>query len=718
MSFLASLESIGNSIWQFLSKMLYAITAHTQPNSMLITALIIIVFTGMIGGIVAKKLKQPLILGYILAGVFVGIVYKASFGEAANLSLDSLANIGVALLLFSMGLEFSKSDIRPIFKIAVWGSLTQVVLTLFTGAALAYFLSKYTDVLDSVPAMFMFGTAFVSTSTAVILKTLNSKGRMGTLSSKVMIGMSIVQDLTVIPLMLIVGKLGNIGAGGDSIMNTIKPLLLGAVFMLLMMTVGAKWIPKLLQAVAKLNSKELFMLAITGIALGAGFLSDAMQVSFSFGAFLVGIVLSDSEYGKKALSELGPVRDLFAMLFFVSIGMMLDCNYLLENFGLVVLLLFLTSFSRSFMLAVVTWCSGYRNIIPFAMLFGMIPTSEIAFVVIQSAKNDGIFSGDAYSLVLCITVCSMIVGPALDYLTTPAYALARKYLYRNGPISNDVTMPPPQLSNHILIAGGGVMARFIAKLLSALHYPYVIVESDYNAFQMARKENLTVLYGDPQSEVILNSAGIEHARLMLAAADGFTENLAAIRTARHLNQNISIVTAADLQDEMDMLQEYQITEIVQPEFEGRLEMMRQVLISLKMSALEVQNYLDEVRHHRYRELLLEQQGDYSTLQRIKSFLGLIELYWIQLPENSPLVGATIAQSGIRTRTGSSVAGILRGENFLTNPGPADVLKSGDILAMIGNREQRCAFERIAGHESADSPEGAKHIGHEADDENA
>lgn len=262
------------------------------------------------------------------------------------------------------------------------------------------------------------------------------------------------------------------------------------------------------------------------------------------------------------------------------------------------------------------------------------------------------------------------------------------------------------------------MARFIAKLLSALHYPYVIVESDYNAFQMARKENLTVLYGDPQSEVILNSAGIEHARLMLAAADGFTENLAAIRTARHLNQNISIVTAADLQDEMDMLQEYQITEIVQPEFEGRLEMMRQVLISLKMSALEVQNYLDEVRHHRYRELLLEQQGDYSTLQRIKSFLGLIELYWIQLPENSPLVGATIAQSGIRTRTGSSVAGILRGENFLTNPGPADVLKSGDILAMIGNREQRCAFERIAGHESADSPEGAKHIGHEAGDENA
>ena len=177
-----------------------------------------------------------------------------------------------------------------------------MLLTLCVGAGLAFALSKFTNgMLEGIPAMLLFGTAFVSTSTAVILKTLNSKGRMGTLSSKIMIGMSIVQDLTVIPLMLIVGKLGSIGSSDGSVMSTIKPLLLGAVFMALMMTVGARWIPRLLQVVAKLNSKELFMLAITGIALGAGFLSEAMQVSFSFGAFLVGIVLSDSEYGKKAL---------------------------------------------------------------------------------------------------------------------------------------------------------------------------------------------------------------------------------------------------------------------------------------------------------------------------------------------------------------------------------------------------------------------------------
>ena len=397
------------------------------------------------------------------------------------------------------------------------------------------------------------------------------------------------------------------------------------------------------------------------------------------------------------------------MLFFVSIGMMLDCQFLLNHFPLVILLLLLTSFARSVMLAVVTWASGYRNIIPYAMLFGMIPTSEIAFVVIQAGKDDGIFTGAVYSLILSIVVCSMIVGPALDSLTAPAYAFVRKYLYRNGPIMDNISMPLPHLSNHILIAGGGAMARSVANLLSALNLPYVIVESDYNAFRTARKENLTVLYGDPQSEVILNSAGIDRARLFLAAADGFTENLAIIRTARHLNGEVSIVTSADLQEEMDLLQNYQITEIVQPDFEARLEMMRQVLISLKMSALEVQNYLDEVRHQRYKKLLMESQSDFTTLHRMRSFLGMIELYWVQLPQNSPLSGTTIAQSAIRSKTGSSVAGILRDDVFLTNPGPSELLKAGDILAMVGNREQRSTFERIAGNESADSPEAAKHV---------
>jgi CPA2 family monovalent cation:H+ antiporter-2 len=205
-----------------------------------------------------------------------------------------------------------------------------------------------------------------------VLKTLESKRRMGTLSSKVMIGVSIVQDLTVIPLMLLICKLDNLSSG---LVSTIRPLALGAVFMFLMLTIGARFIPFLLRQVARFESKELFLFAVTGLALGIGLLSEAMQVSFSFGAFLAGIVLSESDYGKRALYEMTPVRDLFAMLFFVSIGMMLNVAYLLQNLPLVLLLMVVTSLSRTIFLAAVSWFSGYRNIIPIAMLFGMFATS-------------------------------------------------------------------------------------------------------------------------------------------------------------------------------------------------------------------------------------------------------------------------------------------------------------------------------------------------------
>ena len=215
----------------------------------IVTALLLIVVTGLIGGVIAKKLRQPLILGYILAGVLVGILFKAGFGNAANSAVNSLANVGVALLLFSMGLEFSKKDIRPISRIAVFGALTQVVFTFLVATGIAWLLSRDTalnfggeskiPLFSSNVSLFLFGVCFVSTSTAVVLKTLSSKGFENSLSGRVMIGISIVQDLTVMPLMLLVCQLGAMSSSGDGF-SSWMPLLLSSAFMALMLTVGAR----------------------------------------------------------------------------------------------------------------------------------------------------------------------------------------------------------------------------------------------------------------------------------------------------------------------------------------------------------------------------------------------------------------------------------------------------------------------------------------------
>lgn len=692
--FLEILRNAVSGYWNGLS----------QPE-MLATSLIAVVITGLIGGLLAKKLRQPLLLGYILAGVFAGIAYQG-FGPDATATLASLANIGVALLLFTMGLEFEKKDLRPIRNVAVWGTLSQVVFTLFAGAGIAWLLNRTDGIFATWSAMLVFGTAFVSTSTAVVLKTLTSRGQMTRLSSKVMIGMSIVQDLTVIPLFMIVSSLSDFSGG---LTNALKPLVLGALFMVLMLTIGARYIPLLLKFVAKFNSRELFLLAVTGVALGGGQIADCMEVSFSFGAFLVGIALSDSDFGKKALGEMVSVRDLFAMLFFVSIGMMLDTGFLLGHWKTVLAVMLATSLSRTLFLGIVTWCSGYRNVIPVAMFFGMIPTSEIAFVVIQLARQEGVFGEEVYSLVLCAVVCSMLVGPLMDSLTSPVYSLFRKTIWKNSLVAHNVTLPPPDLADHVIVAGGDNIARSIAYLLEQRGLPYLIIENSYNAYQKARGEHLMCLYGEPQQEVILRAAGIEHARLLLAASPSFRENLEVIKMANKLHPDIPVVTRADAPDEVELLHDdCRVFEIVQPKFEAGLEMTRQALLRLKVSAVEIQNYMDSVRFDHYKPLR-DGMSEASMADDLRSFTGLVALNWIRIPENSPLVGRAIAESRIRSITGVSVVGVMRDRRFISNPSPNLTFSPGDILAVIGESDQNACFERMCGSELADTPAAAEHM---------
>ncbi len=667
----------------------------------LVTALILIVLTGLIGGLIMKKLNQPLILGYIIAGVLVGAPYRAFFSDQAYLALQALANIGVALLLFSMGLEFSKSDIKPISKVAVWGALLQVAITFVFCFGIGFILK-----LPPVTAA-LFGTAFVSTSTAVILKTLGSRNKMGTLSSRVMIGMSIVQDLTVVPMMVLVCNLNKLNEGW---MAVVEPIALGGTFMVIMMVLGPRVVPALLKIVAKWNSKELFLLAVTVLGLGIGYISEMMQASFSFGAFLAGIVLSDSDYGKKALYELMPVRDLFSMLFFVSIGMLLEWSFLIENFWIVIIAMIVTSLSRTAVLAVITKLYGYRNVIPVAMLFGMFATSEIAFVVIQTGTQTGIFSEKVASLVLCVVVCSMLCGPVIDGLTGPVYDLLRRTIWKS-PI-NTITIPEPSLRDHVIIAGSGPVVRSIADLLGRLQLPYLIIDSEHHSFQENQKAKLVSIYGDPQQEVILRAAGIDNAKILIASAAGFSENLATIRMARELHPALPIVTRADSEEEVTMLHGYNIYEIVQPKLEAGLELTRQALLRMEVPAVEIQNYLDEVRFDHYKALY-QGQLDYKLLSRLRSFIGIVELNWVLLPEHSTLVGQTLKSSKVRGITGVLVVGVMRAGHFTSNPQPDFEFKPGDMVAAIGTASQRKAFGELAGSEMADTLAAANRLPQES-----
>jgi len=654
--------------------------------------LIMIVIAGLIGGLIAKKLHQPIIIGYILAGVAIG-PYTGGATVVEIKQVEGLAEIGVALLLFSLGLEFSIKSLKPIFNMAVWGTLIQVALT-FGGCMLIGYFSGW-----PLNTSLWFSVAFVSTSTAVILKTLNSQGQLGTLCSQVMLGVSIIQDLTVIPLMIL---LLNMSKAHENMWNAFTPIVSGIMFVLFVLLAVARLAPWLLKLVAQRNSQELFLLCVTSLALGIGYISQILGLSLAFGAFLTGLVLSDSDYSKKALADLIPVRDIFALLFFVSVGMLLDPKFLFKHWYTVLLLVFAANFCRSAILATIARMMGYRNVIPLAMLLGMLPASEIAFVIIMLGLSANAISKDTYSLILSVVVLSMIVGPIISGLTNPIYAVLKRY--RRQTEYQTINLPREGLHHHIVLTGGGFIAEHIARVLQKLDLPYILIESNHNFFMEAKKNGLCALFGDPKQELIMNAAKMRRARLLLVTDGGMSETVEIIRNARHVNPEIAVITQAESQEEIEILKKLNITELIQPGFEAGLEMTRQALLKLDLPPIEIQNYLDEVRRRQYAPLYSDngEEGSRDLLSQLRSAMGMLNLCWVMVPHDSSLTGLSLGKSRIRSQTGVSVVGIMRNGIFTSNPTAEFVVQPNDFLSLLGTTEQRSRFEELYGISTEDT----------------
>lgn len=522
--------------------------------------LCLVVFAGLVGGVFARALKQPLVLGYILAGILIGpYTGGATVSEIGN--VEKLADVGVALLLFSLGMEFSIKDLKPIGKIAFGGSAIQVLLSMVTGVVIGRIMG-----IEYGPSLWL-AAAGVSSSTAVILKTLTSRGFASTLSGRIMLGMSIVQDMTLIPIMILLVN----GGKGGVVASFAKPVGYTVGFVLIMAVLGARAVPWILSRVARWNSRELFMLFIVAMGLGVGSITYAVGLSFGFGAFVAGMVLSESDYGHKALSELTSLKDLFGLLFFVSVGMLLDPMYLKENFFTVVTVMLAVISVRGAILSAVSWLMGYRRVIPVAVFFGMLPISEIAFVLIRTGLDIGGIDRELYSLILNMVILSMLLGPSLSGLTAPLYGAIKKTFPERALRAINL---PSVLKNHIIVAGGGLLSLHIAHALKERGDAYVVIEPQFNIFETIKKQGHPAIYGDPAQENILTAAHTENASEAIVAAGDIRTARETIKAIRGLAPSITIVARGENEKEVKRLIEMGATRGVIPQQGAAMEMIR------------------------------------------------------------------------------------------------------------------------------------------------
>ncbi|MEZ4629138.1 MAG: cation:proton antiporter [Deinococcales bacterium] len=649
----------------------------------------IVVVAGLVGGIIAQRLKQPLILGYILAGVLVG---PFGFIPAVKVShihdVELLAEIGVALLLFALGIEFSLKELKPVRKIALLGTPIQMLLSMLLGYGIGQVLGW--DIVSSI----WFGGMIALSSTMVTIKTLMNQGRLGTLSSRVMIGMLIVQDLAVVPLMIILPQLNQSSAGvGILLMAALK----AAVFLTLMIFVGTRLLPNLMKLIASWNSRELFLIAITAIGLGIGYLTYLFGLSFAFGAFIAGMVLSESDYSHQALSDIMPLRDVFGLLFFVSVGMLLDPNFLLANLGIISLVVLVISLGKALIFGSLARILGYGNVVPLALGLGLFQIGEFSFVLARAALSHQAISEEAYALSLSAAIATMIMTPFVSKLTEPLYALYQKRFQHER--LETINLPEQDLKEHIIIAGSGRVGRYVAQVLQRLKLAFIMIEIDYHRVEQARRLGFPIIYGNADQQVVLEAAHIQQARLLIITTPAIIVTESIVKQVRQLNSKVRIVARAQEIEHLETLHQLGVYEVVQPEFEAGLEITRQALLHLNIPATDIHSFTDRIRHELYAPLY-QNFEDYQILRELSSSRPFLALNWVTLTENSPFLGHTIAELQIRNRTGSSVVAIMRDAKLKINPPVDEAFVLGDRVGVIGDQEQYAKFEKLAHDENS------------------
>lgn len=636
--------------------------------------IVIIVVAALIGGLVAQQFRQPLVLGYILAGVVIG-PFSGGMTVSDPHEVEKLAEIGVALLLFALGLEFSLRELKPVKYVALIGGPIQIILTILYGYVLGRWMGW-----DSGPALWLGGLASLS-STMVILKTLMAQGMMGTLSSRVMIGILIVQDLAVVPLLILLPQITNPAAGLPALGVA---LLKSVIFLAMMLLLGTRLLPRFLAMISRWNSRELFILTITATGLGIGYATYLAGLSFAFGAFVAGMVLSESDYGHQALSDIIPLRDLFGLLFFTSVGMLLDPAFLLAQWPGVLQLVLLVALGKGLIVAGIARGFGYGNVIPLAVGLAMFQIGEFSFVLGQVGFSSGFLNAEQHAYILSATIISMLLTPMASGLTAPLYGLKKRL--RKKELLETMNLPEEGLHDHVVIAGGGQVGQHIATILRQLNVPFVVIELAHRAVDECKRKGLPVIYGDAGHQIVLDAAQLSDAKQVLITIPHITTTETIVRYVHQHFPRLKIVVRSVGLEQLRSLYEDGVYMVILPELEAGLEIARQALLNLNLPVTEIQKFTDAARRDHYHHAYADQEH-LKHIRSLKNASDLLQLKWQELNQDSLLVGRSLRQLDMRQLTGASVVGVLRDGQFMANPSADLVFQAGDMVALIGSGQE-------------------------------
>lgn len=640
---------------------------------------LLIVFTlSIVVLLIGHRLRIPPVVGFLVTGVIAG-PHGFSLIGAGSQDVEMLAQIGIVLLLFGIGMEFSFKKLVKIKRLFLLGGSLQVGLTVAVGFLIGMLLNRPWG--ESI----FLGCILSMSSTAIVMRLLESRGESASPQGRISLSMLIFQDLIAIPMILAIPFLGGASQGDFDLTflwSFFKGLtILTAVF------ISAEWIvPRLLLLVARTRSRELFLLSVLSLCFGVAWLTSSLGLSLTIGAFLAGLIISESEYSNEAIGDLFPFQALFISFFFVSIGMLLDVGYVFQHPVKIVLLAAGIMLLKMFTAGIATLILGLP--IRAAVITGIFlaQIGEFSFVLAKTGIPYGLGSEDNYQLFLAVSLFTMGVSPIfISFASEIANLFARLPLPQR--IKTGVhrrSEPETVLENHVIIAGFGVSGKNLARTSKIANVPYVILEMNPDTVRDLKRQGEPIHFGDATHLSVLEHMRIHQAKALAVLVNDPLAARRIVKVARSANPSLYIIVRTRYVQEMPLMMQLGADEAIPDEFGTSVEIFSRVMKQYHVPQEEINQFIEGIRADGY-DLLRNNQPQSTKLSELKMNLSQVDTTSFRVQPTSSLVGKTLAESDLRKSFGMTVLLIRRSNAVLPNPHPDTVLLEDDIVVVIGEK---------------------------------
>ncbi|MBN1235222.1 MAG: cation:proton antiporter [Methanotrichaceae archaeon] len=628
------------------------------------------------------RLRAPTIVGFLLTGILAG---PQGLGlVAASEQVAVLAEIGVVLLLFTVGIEVSLKDLLKIKKYVLVGGSIQVILTIL--AVFAILLGLQVPPGEAL----LLGFLISLSSTAIVLRIIQKKEQFDSVYGRTTLGILIFQDIAVVPMMLIVPLLpGAMQTAADS------PWLIVAkgLGLIALVILSTKWIvPKILYHIAKTGDRELFLLSIVAICLSIAWISSLAGLSLGLGAFLAGLIISESPYSHQAFGNVMPLRDAFTSFFFISIGMLLDLNYLLQNPGFIILAAVAAMSLKALISGVAVSLLGLPLRISVLVGLALCQIGEFSFILSKTGFESGIISAHVYQLFLDVAVLTMgatsilmAVSPKVadGFLRLP---LPNRMKNRTLPMAAARDSP---WKDHLVIIGYGVNGRNVALSARSEGIPFVIVEMDPEIVMREEKKGEPIRFGDASQEAVLQYIGIKSARVVAIAISDPSPTRRITELARRMNPGLFIIVRTRYLQEMNPLKELGADEVIPEEYETSMEIFARVLERYEVPREKIEQFIDHIRLEGYEMFRSLSQEPYCNAN-LSTLIDEIRSFKVQA--GSQAEGKSLAEASLEGQDIKLLA-LHRDLQTIANPDSSMLLQADDVAVLLGPGEK---IDRLGG----------------------